>query len=131
MSTQIPYKKKYSQEVRLAESKKILEKYPDRIPVIVTPSASAAKTNPITKEKFLVPTDLTLGQFQYVIRKRVKLAPAEAIFVFIHTSDKEESLATTSETMSAIYKKNVTDRSTDEDYDGFLYLVYSGENAFG
>ena len=37
----------------------------------------------IDKNKFLVPKDLTLGQFVYVIRKRMKLPPEKAIFVFI------------------------------------------------
>jgi len=31
-----------------------------------------------------VPADLTVGQFVYVIRKRIKLAPEKAIFVFIN-----------------------------------------------
>jgi hypothetical protein len=30
-----------------------------------------------------VPADLTVGQFVYVIRKRIKLSPEKAIFVFV------------------------------------------------
>jgi GABA(A) receptor-associated protein len=30
-----------------------------------------------------VPADLTVGQFVYVIRKRIKLSPERAIFIFI------------------------------------------------
>lgn len=34
--------------------------------------------------RYLVPADLTVGQFVYVIRKRIKLPPEKAIFVFIN-----------------------------------------------
>ena len=30
-----------------------------------------------------MPSDLTVGQFVYVIRKRIKLSPERAIFIFI------------------------------------------------
>ena len=30
-----------------------------------------------------MPSDLTVGQFVYVIRKRIKLAPEQAIFLFV------------------------------------------------
>lgn len=37
----------------------------------------------IDKKKYLVPSDLTVGQFVYVIRKRIKLSPEKAIFIFV------------------------------------------------
>ena len=30
-----------------------------------------------------MPADLTVGQFVYVIRKRIKLSPEKAIFIFV------------------------------------------------
>ena len=33
--------------------------------------------------RYLVPADLTVGQFIYVIRKRIKLPPERAIFIFV------------------------------------------------
>jgi GABA(A) receptor-associated protein len=33
--------------------------------------------------RYLVPADLTVGQFIYVVRKRIKLSPEKAIFVFV------------------------------------------------
>lgn len=36
----------------------------------------------IDKKKYLVPADLTVGQFHYVIRKRIQLAPEKALFLF-------------------------------------------------
>ena len=34
--------------------------------------------------RYLVPADLTVGQFVYVIRKRIKLNAEKAIFIFVH-----------------------------------------------
>ncbi|KAG7531425.1 hypothetical protein FFLO_04346 [Filobasidium floriforme] len=73
----------------------------------------------IDKKKYLVPADLTVGQFVYVIRKRIKLAPEKAIFIFV-----DEILPPTAALMSTIYEEH-------KDEDGFLYVSYSGENTFG
>eukprot|EP00268_Persea_americana_P052743 TRINITY_DN5925_c4_g2_i5.p1 TRINITY_DN5925_c4_g2~~TRINITY_DN5925_c4_g2_i5.p1 ORF type:complete len:113 (+),score=22.41 TRINITY_DN5925_c4_g2_i5:753-1091(+) len=37
----------------------------------------------IDKKKYLVPADLTVGQFVYVIRKRIRLSAEKAIFIFV------------------------------------------------
>ncbi|PHU08457.1 Autophagy-related protein 8g [Capsicum chinense] len=73
----------------------------------------------IDKKKYLVPADLTVGQFVYVIRKRIKLSAEKAIFIFV-----DNVLPPTGAIMSSIY-----DEKKDED--GFLYVTYSGENTFG
>ena len=33
--------------------------------------------------RYLVPGDLTVGQFVYVIRKRIRVSPEKAIFMFV------------------------------------------------
>ena len=73
----------------------------------------------IDKKKYLVPQDLTVGQFVYVVRKRIKLSPEKAIFIFINNV-----LPPTAALMSKIYQDH-------KDEDGFLYVQYSGENTFG
>jgi hypothetical protein len=59
-----------------------------------------------------VPADLTVGQFVYVIRKRIKLSPEKAIFIFV-----DEVLPPTAALMSSIYEEH-------KDEDGFLYITY-------
>lgn len=66
----------------------------------------------IDKKKYLVPADLTVGQFVYVIRKRIKLSPEKAIFIFV-----DEVLPPTAALMSSIYEEH-------KDEDGFLYITY-------
>jgi GABA(A) receptor-associated protein len=60
-----------------------------------------------------------VGQFVYVIRKRIKLSPEKAIFIFVNNV-----LPPTAALMSSIYDEH-------KDDDGFLYIAYSGENTFG
>merc|ERR1712168_1717072 len=112
------FQEEHSFESREAESKKIRQKHPDRIPVVVEKAPRSSIQN-IDKRKFLVPTDLTVAQFMYIIRKRIQLAPEKAMFLFVN-----KVLPTTSSTMGAIYEEH-------KDEDGFLYIAYSGENTFG
>ena len=112
------FKEEHSFEKRQQEAARIRAKYSDRIPVICE---KAEKTDipEIDKKKYLVPSDLTVGQFVYVIRKRLKLPPQKAIFIFVNNV-----LPTTDALMSALYEEQ-------KDQDGFLYITYSGENTFG
>ena len=61
------YKQRYSIERRLSESTKILEKYPDKIPVICE-KAKGQDLPHINKTKYLVPSDLSVAQFVCVIQ---------------------------------------------------------------
>lgn len=112
--------KEESLESRKASAAAIRAKHPDRIPVIVEKRALDKSLPDIDKKKFLVPSDLTIGQFVYVIRKRIKLEPEQAIFLFVRSGALPPSAAA----LQSIY-----DRHCDED--GFLYMTYSGENTFG
>ena len=114
------YKKKFSFEVRNKEAINIIKKYPDRIPIIVEKSDKCCgDIDNIDKKKYLVPNDLTIGQFQYVIRKRIKLQPEKALFIFINNL-----IPPTSQKLLSAYDEY-------KDKDGFLYVCYSGENTFG
>ncbi len=103
---------------RLEESIRIRAKYTDRIPIIVT-KANNCDLPDIDKHKFLAPNDLTIGQFIHVIRKRIKLSPEKAIFIFINNV-----LPPISGSLISIYNELKND-------DGFLYIVYNGETVFG
>lgn len=105
-------------ETRKGESARIREKYPDRIPVIVE-KADESDVPDIDRKKYLVPTDLSVGQFVYVIRKRIKLGPEKSIYIFV-----KNVLPPTCASMSALYNEH-------KDDDGFLYIKFSGENYFG
>lgn len=112
------FKTTYSLEQRMEEAQKVRTKYPDRLPVIVEKQQTATIAD-IDKTKFLVPADLTMGQFIHIIRKRIQLKPSEAIFVFVNNT-----IPCSSNTMAQIYENG-------KDEDGFLYILYANENTFG
>lgn len=113
------FKERFTFETRQDEALRIMKKYPDRIPIIVERSSSDTTTELINKNKYLAPSSLTVGQFVYVIRKRLVLAPEKAIFLFIGGI-----LPPTASLLGSIYDEH-------KDRDHFLYITYSGENTFG
>lgn len=99
---------------RQSESTRITNKYPDRLPIIVEQYRT-----PETVQKYLVPKDLTVGQFMYVLRKRCNLDPAEALHIFV-----DNVIPPASQMMGELYQEF-------KDLDGFLYIVTHKENTFG
>jgi len=115
---EIIFKKKNNLEKRCSESKNILNKYPDRIPIIVEKHGDCNLID-IDKSKYLVPKDMTMGQFIYIIRKRINLDSSQSLFITI-----DGVLVSSSETVGNIY-------GIRGDEDGFLYVIYTSENTFG
>jgi len=114
------FKNEFKFEDRLTEAKRVLLKYPDRIPIICERSLTASKDCPIVdKKKYLVPITYKVGEFLFVIRKRLKLPPEKAIFLFVNGT-----IPPTSSLIGDIYQKH-------KDADCYLYMTYSQENTFG
>uniref|UniRef100_A0A8C9AGB9 GABA type A receptor-associated protein n=1 Tax=Prolemur simus TaxID=1328070 RepID=A0A8C9AGB9_PROSS len=85
-------------EKRRSEGEKIRKKYPDRVPVIVE-KAPKARIGDLDKKKYLVPSDLTVGQFYFLIRKRIHLRAEDALFFFVNNV-----IPPTSATMGQLYQ---------------------------
>lgn len=103
---------------RKEEADRIMIKYPERVPVICE-KVSKSEVPDIDKNKFLVPLDLSVGQFLFVVRKRISVPSEKAIFIFVNNT-----LPAHTALMSQIYKEH-------KDPDGFLYITYSGESTYG
>jgi GABA(A) receptor-associated protein len=104
---------------RVKKSQVILEKYPDRVPVIIQPSKTDRDLYPIDKSKYITPRDLTLMQLQQIIRKRIRFPPEKALFMFVNNK-----LYPITSLVGTIYDEN-------KESDGFLYVTYCQENTFG
>jgi len=114
------FKDKYDFNQRLSESQRILFKYPDRIPIICQKNKRASVDCPIIdKQKYLVPSDLSVGQFIYIIRKRLKLKQDKALYIFTNGN-----IPNVGKMISNVYAEH-------KDSDGFLYIYYNLENTFG
>ena len=95
-----------------------MERYPDRIPVIC--ECIGGEVPDIDRKKYLVPSDLSMAEFLYVIRKRIKIKPEQSIYLFVGDS----VMVAGCQLMNSVYAEH-------KDLDGFLYTCYSGENTFG
>lgn len=114
------FAEQFSLPERRAQYVRVVRQKPEHLPIIVEPGGTDGPM--LDKRKFLVPRDLTGGQLLYVIRRRLSGMRAEqALFLFVQGSDR---LVPCHACMSQIYQ---THRSED----GFLYLRYAFENAFG
>ncbi|KAK2844720.1 hypothetical protein Q5P01_011379 [Channa striata] len=112
------YQRTVPLEVRRAEGERVRAKHPDKIPIIVE-RAPRSRAPELDKKKYLVPSDLTVGQLCFLIRQRVSLRPEEALFFFVHNS-----LPPSSSTLSAVYEEH-------HEEDLFLYMTYSNESVYG
>jgi len=115
----ITFKTKNTFEDRLGESDKINNKYPHRVPIIVEKRDNDTLID-IDKNKFLVPRDLNMNQFVYIIRKRIKLDKSQSIFLMVN----DGSMCPSNTPIGVIYEDH-------KDKDGFLYIKYASENTFG
>jgi GABA(A) receptor-associated protein len=114
------FKSQVTLEDRIKDSERIRQKYPERVPVICERHERASTVVPIIdKKKYLVPSDLQVAQFSFVIRKRLKLTPEQTIFLFVNGR-----IPSPNAMMNQVYDEH-------RDKDGFLYVTYAPENTFG
>ena len=114
-----PFKEEFTLEERAKESAAMIASYPDRIPVIVE-KFSRSNLPEMEKRKYLVPCNMPVGQFIFILRSRLHLSPGTALFVFVNNT-----LPQTAQLMGSVYE------SYKDEGDGFLYLCYSSEKTFG
>jgi GABA(A) receptor-associated protein len=113
----VPFRERFTAEQRAAECARA-SKREGYIPTIVEPHGTSAPL--LEKEKYLLPADLTSAQLIYVVRKRLRMRQSEALFLFC------------SGTMihGATSVRDLHFRFACQE-DGFLYVRYSIESAFG
>ena len=100
------------------QSEKICKQYDGRIPIIIW---TISDNILIKKRKFIVPVDISMGQFLYVLRKQIKnINETEGLFLFIYKSNVLPSMG---DMISKIY--------AEHNDNGFLKLTLTKENTFG
>jgi GABA(A) receptor-associated protein len=127
-------KEQTSIEERKKQAEAIRMKYPDRIPVIVE-RVPGSQISDIGNRKFLVPNDISMGQFMWIIRKRIQLSSKAGLYVFINQTrsgtlkfmdnfKQSWTIPPSTSTMGQIYTEH-------KEADGFLYIAYTDEDRFG
>lgn len=106
------------------EARKLLLKYPDRLPVFCQRSTHANLPD-LPKSKFAVPRTWTCSEFKYLVHRQLTEALRggtgvdQTIYIFVNGITPK-----TSSLMSELYDKYRGD-------DGFLHVKYSAENTLG
>ena len=109
------FKTIYTLEKRKSKCNDILNKRPGIIPVI----AEHSNFQDNKTLKFLVESELTVGQFIHILRKKIEIKPEEALFIQVNNKIPN---------MVCLLKELYL---TEKDTDGFLYMYYKKENTFG
>ncbi len=115
-------KKEYISVMSLkpGEADLVRQKYPGRVPVVIQKAPNAKNDLPdLPKKKYLVPNDITVGNFIYIIRRQIHLSPEKAIYLFVNNT-----LPMSSMSMRQLYEHYKKD-------DGIVYIYYTSESTFG
>jgi GABA(A) receptor-associated protein len=114
----IPFRERYTLDERRREYESALNKRSGYIPTIL--ERGSLEVPLLDKEKYMIPEDLNGAQLIYIIRRRMHMKSSQALFLLCN-----KQMVTTSDSIRQIYSRH---RNSD---DGFLYITYTLENAFG
>ena len=112
-----------SLEERFKESERIMKENPDRIPVICE-LGPQSKFPGIHKTKFLVPRDMTVNQFHFILKRMINIDETRAMYLMAD-NNKSYKMLLLNKTMEECYN------SYHDKKDNFLYIYYLSEIVNG
>ena len=118
--SEFKYKTDHNLEERKLEADRILREYNNRMPIICE-RAPNSNLQTLKKTKYLVPGDMTVSQFQFIIRKNLDLNENYAVYLL---TNKGITLIG-DKTLREIYNVH------KDKQDNFLYLYYESELTWG
>ena len=115
--------KKENPDVKQRKKKcdEIRNQFSDKIPIILEKDPKYSHIRDIDKTRFLVRSDLTVSQFNFLIRKRIEIEEEAAFFLLANGIH----LITGDTLLSEIYERY------KDPQDGFLYLAYLDDYIWG
>ena len=109
-------------EKRKNECEKIINQFPDKIPIICEKDPECREIADIDKTKYLVSSNLTVAQFSFMIRKKLNVKEGEKAFYLLVNGKYN---LTGDIPLSKVYENHKNPE------DGFLYIVYTGQIFMG
>ncbi|XP_066144547.1 microtubule-associated proteins 1A/1B light chain 3C-like isoform X2 [Euwallacea fornicatus] len=109
-----------AKEIKKEEVMAIRTRFPNKIPVIVQKYWKDNELPQLDKSKFLVPQDITMSQFQTIIRNRMHMGQSQALYLLVN----ERSMLSLSLTLGEVYTEHAGPN-------GFLYITYASQEVFG
>jgi len=117
----VKYINSLSFENRKKRSNSLLQKYPDKIPVILEKSAGDKYLPNIDKTKLLVADTMTVSSVIQLIKTNLKINETTSIYIMVQNKN---IMVSGTQSIISIYQEY-------KNADGFLYLEYCTENVFG
>ncbi|XP_004931350.2 microtubule-associated proteins 1A/1B light chain 3C isoform X2 [Bombyx mori] len=108
------------QEKSNREVEAIRHRFPNKVPLYVTRYVRDREVPVLGRTKFLVPQELTMSQFLYIIRTKMKLRDSQALYLLVN----DKVLASHSMTMAQAYQQF-------RSHDGYLHITYAAQQVFG
>ena len=84
-----------------------------KVPVIIETKCK------IDKKKYIVPIDMTISQFHYVLNSKIENKSKQSLILFVN-----ETLPVQTQSFGELYNLHKNE-------DGYLYINLSQENTFG
>ena len=84
-----------------------------KVPVIIETKCK------IDKKKYIVPIDMTISQFHYILNNKIKNKSTHSLILFIN-----KTLPVQTQSFGELYNLHKNE-------DGYLYITLSQENTFG
>ena len=102
------------------EVEAIRHRFPNKVPLYVQRYVREREVPTLGRTKFLVPQELTMSQFLYIIRTKMKLRESQALYLLVN----DKVLASHSMTMAQAYEQFRAN-------DGYLHITYAAQQVFG
>ncbi|VDN02543.1 unnamed protein product [Thelazia callipaeda] len=114
------FKERNSFATRANDAAEARQQQPNKIPVVIERFEGEKYLPLLDRCKFLVPDHITIAELMQIVRRRLQLHPDQTFFLLVN----EKSMVSNSMNMYQLYQQEV-------DEDGFLYMVYTSQPAFG
>ncbi|EJW75096.1 lgg-2, partial [Wuchereria bancrofti] len=105
---------------RAKDAAEARQQQPNKIPVVIERFEGEKYLPLLDRCKFLVPDHITVAGLMQIVRRRLQLHPDQTFFLLVN----EKSMVSNSMNMHQLYQQ-------EADQDGFLYMVYTSQPAFG
>jgi len=114
----LPFRQRYTADERREQLRRVSKRLSTHVPVVVE-AARGDPPLPLPNDRFLVPSDLTLGHLLHLVRSRIwRLEGEQALFLLVGGA-----LLPAHQTLRSVH-----DAHAEE---GFLYVAVGKERAFG
>ena len=111
-----------SMEQRRSDNDRMQKFYPNSIQVVLQ-----SKSIFLDRSKYLVPNNLTIGQFLFYLRQKISVNTNKGLYLFVEQIDKDEKtmstyLPQTGNTLEMVY-------TNWRHIDGYLYMFIEQEST--